>query len=109
MSSFEPNKHHLRELLIYFFNLKKFAAEAALSERSCREWFQKFKNGEFDVEDKEYSGRPKVYEDAELKVLLDEDSCQTQEALALTLGVTQPAISLKIVGNDSKAKKLGSI
>ena len=60
MSSFEPNKRHLRELLIYFFNLKKSAAEAhrllveayddtALSERSCREWFQKFKNGEFDV------------------------------------------------------------
>ena len=26
--------------------------EAALSERSCREWFQKFKNDEFDIEDK---------------------------------------------------------
>ena len=59
MSSFEPNKCHLRELLIYFFiyylylllNLKKFAAQkfgahrllveaygdAALSEKSCRE------------------------------------------------------------------------
>ena len=72
MSSFEPNKHHLRELLIYFFNLKKSAAEthrllvetygdAALSERNCRE-FQKFKNGEFDVEDKERSGRSKVDE-----------------------------------------------
>ncbi|EGI61978.1 Mariner Mos1 transposase [Acromyrmex echinatior] len=66
MPSFEPNKRHLRELLIYFFNLKKSAveahrllveahSEAALSERSC-EWFQKFKNGEFDVEDKERSG-----------------------------------------------------
>ena len=71
MSSFESNKRHLRELLMYFFNLKKSAAEthrllvkeyddAALSERSCREWFQKF-NGEFDIEDKERSGRPKVY------------------------------------------------
>jgi len=50
MSSYEPNKRHLRELLIYFFNLKKSAAEVhrllveaygdvALSERSCREWF----------------------------------------------------------------------
>jgi len=56
MSSFVPNKCHLQELLIYFFNLKKSAdqahrllveayGEAALSERSCREWFQKFKNG----------------------------------------------------------------
>ena len=52
---------------------------AALSERSRCKWFQKFKNGEFDIEDKERSGRPKVYEDAELEVLLDQDSCQTQE------------------------------
>ena len=52
MPSFEPNKRHLWELLIYFFNLKKSAAEAhrllieaygeaALSEKSCREWFSK--------------------------------------------------------------------
>ena len=53
--------------------------EAALSERSCREWFQKFKNGEFEIEDKERNGRPKVYEDAELEALLDQDSCQAQE------------------------------
>ena len=90
MLSFEPNKRHLRELLIYFLNFKKSAAEAhrllietygeaVLSERSCRVWFQKFKNGEFDIEDKERGGRPKVYEDAELEALLDQDSCQTQE------------------------------
>ena len=88
MSSFEPNKCHLRELFIYFFNLKKSAAEAhrllvetygeaALSEISCREWFQKFKNGKFDIEDKERSGRAKVYENAESETLLDQDSCQT--------------------------------
>jgi len=113
---FELNKRHLRELLIYFFNLKKSSAEAhrllveayddaVLSERSCREWFQKFKNGEFDVEDKERSGRPKVYEDAELEdALLDENSCQTQKELALTLRVTQQTISyrLKLLGMIQK-------
>jgi len=31
-----------------------------------------------------------------LEALLDEDSCQTQEALALTLGVTQSAISHRL-------------
>ena len=43
--------------------------KTTLSERSCREWFQKFKNGGFDIQDKERSGRPKVYEDAELEAL----------------------------------------
>ena len=104
MSSFEPNKRHLQELLIYFFNLKKSAAavhrllvgtygEVALSERSRCEWFQKFKNGKFAIEDKERSGRPRVYEDVELEALLDQDSFQTQEELAHTLGVTQQTIS----------------
>jgi len=37
-----------------------------------------------------------VYEDAELKALLDEDSCQTQKELALTLGVTQQTISYRL-------------
>ena len=67
ISSFEPNKRNLRGILIYFFNLKKSAAEAhrllvetygeaVLSERSCRECFQKFNNGEFDINafDNEY-------------------------------------------------------
>ncbi|GBP90175.1 Mariner Mos1 transposase [Eumeta japonica] len=63
--------------------------EAALSERTCREWFQKFKNGDFDEEDKDRSGRPKIYEDAELEELLGEESSQTQKELALTLEVTQ--------------------
>ncbi|EGI61436.1 Mariner Mos1 transposase [Acromyrmex echinatior] len=99
MPSFKPNKRHLRELLIYFFNLKKSAAEAhrllvkaygeaALSERSCRDWFQKFKNVN-DVKDKERSRRPKVYKDAELEVLLNEDSCQAQKELALHFDLHQ--------------------
>jgi len=75
--------------------LVKAYGDAALSERSCRKWFQKFKNGEFD-KDKERSGRPKVYEDVELEALLDEDSCQTQKELALTLGVTQQTISYRL-------------
>ena len=53
--------------------------EVALNKRSCRGRFQKFKNGEFYIEDKERSGRRKVYEDAELEALLDQDLCQTQK------------------------------
>ncbi|GBP23950.1 Mariner Mos1 transposase [Eumeta japonica] len=74
--------------------------EAALSERTCREWFQKFKNGDFDAEDKYCSGRPNIYEDAELEELLEEYSSQTQKEFALTLRVTQQTVShsLKSLG-----------
>jgi len=99
MSVYEPNSPHLREILIFCFNMKKSAAEAhrvfsntygetAISERICREWFQRFTNGDFDIEDRHGGGREKVFKDAELEALLHEDSCQTQEELAGSLGVT---------------------
>ena len=61
MSVYESNSRRLREVLIFCFNMKKFAAEAhrmlsntygeaAISERTCREWFQRFKNDDFDVQ-----------------------------------------------------------
>ena len=60
MSVYEPNSRHLREVLIFCFNMKSAAeahrmlsntyGEAAISERTCRELFQRFKNGNFDVQ-----------------------------------------------------------
>jgi len=90
MSVYEPNSRYLQEVLIFCFNMKKSAAEAhrmlsniygeaAISERTCREWFQHFKNGNF--EDRHSGGREKVFEDAELEALLEQDSCQNQEEL----------------------------
>ncbi|GFX03886.1 mariner Mos1 transposase [Trichonephila clavipes] len=61
--------------------------EAAISERTCREWFQRFKNGDFEVEDQHGGGREKVFEDAELEALLDQDSYQTQQELSGSLGL----------------------
>ena len=86
MSVFEPNSRHLQEVFIFYFHLKKTAAEAhkmlsstygeaAFSERTCREWFQRFKSGDFDVEDRYGGGKEKIFEDLELEALLAEDSC----------------------------------
>lgn len=107
MSTYEPTKQHLREVLLYFFNSKKNASEShrLLSEaypeyaptiRVCQEWFARFRRGDFRVEDKERPGEVKKFEDEELEELLREDSGQTQEQLALSLGVTQQAISKRL-------------
>ena len=120
MSVYKPNSRHLREVLIFCFNMKKSAethrmlsnikcsyGEAAISERTCREWFQHFKNGDFDVEDRHSGGREKVFEVAELEALLER---QNQEELARSLRVTQQAISKpQSHGNDSDARKLGAV
>lgn len=115
MSNFEPSKQHLREALLFCFHLKKTVTEShqLISEaypkivcerKTCQRWFARFKSGDFDVEDKERPGQVKKFEDAELEALLEEDSCQTQEELAKSLGVTQQAISkrLKALGMIQK-------
>ena len=96
MLNFVLTKQHLREVLIFCFNWKKSAAEAyrmlvevgdtAPTDKSCKEWFRRFKDGDFSVEDK--PGQPKKFEDKELEALLEEDQSQTQEELAESLGVT---------------------
>ena len=58
--------------------------------------FARFKSGDFDLEGQERAGCPKKFEDAELEALLDEDPCQTQEELTLSLEVTQQTISLRL-------------
>ena len=52
--------------------------EHALAERSCQKWFARFKSGDFGLEDEERPGQPRIFEDAELVAILEEDSCQTQ-------------------------------
>ena len=77
MSDFVPHNRHLREVLIFYIHSKKTAAEAhrelqkfdgdaALSETTCRDWFRRFKDGDFDVDDRPREGRPKTFEDADV-------------------------------------------
>ena len=74
---FVPNNRHLREVLIFFLHSKKTTAEAhqelqkvyvdaALSETTYCDWFRCFKDGDFDVDDRQREGRPKTFEDADV-------------------------------------------
>ena len=76
MSDFVPNNRHLREVLTFFFHSKKTVAEAhrdlqkvyadaALSEKTCHDWFRRFKDGDFDLDDRPREGRQKTFEDAD--------------------------------------------
>ena len=40
--------------------------DAALSERTCRDWFRHFRDGDFHVDDHPCEGRPKTFEDADV-------------------------------------------
>ena len=109
MSNFVPEKVFLRGVLLHYFNMNKTAAEShrtlvevygehALAERTCQKWFERFKSGDFGLEDKERPGQSEKFEDEELEAFIDEDCCQTQEELAESLEVTQAAISKRLQG-----------
>ena len=80
MSTLAANKAYLRGILLHYFIRNKSVAEAhrilvetygdnALSDTTCRDWFRRFKNNDFKLEDKERSGAPKKFEDKELEEL----------------------------------------
>ena len=82
-----PNKVYLRGILLHYFIQNRSAAEVhrilvetygdnALSDKTCRDWFRRFKNNDFKLEDKECSGAPKKFQD-KLEEILDEDRSQT--------------------------------
>lgn len=50
----------------------------ALSEATCKRWFQRFRDNDFDVRNEERGRSPKKYEDAELQAILDEDETLNQ-------------------------------
>ena len=63
------NDNFPHNLLIYFCKWKKAAqaaknlhhvyGEEALKERQCRNWFDKFRSGDFSLKDEQRSGRQK--------------------------------------------------
>ena len=66
------------------------------SIKACEYWFRSFKSGDFHTEDKERLSHPNKIEDEQLKTLLDEDPCQTQDEVAESLGVDRSTISRRL-------------
>jgi len=72
----------------------------AVGLTTIKEWFAKFKKGEFDLEDKSRVGRPKETLADDLQALLDEDDSQSKRELGRLLNVDQTTIlrNLKAMG-----------
>lgn len=103
----ERSKSHFRHSLLFLFDSNKTAAEArrmlvetygesAPSNTTCKEWFQRFKDGNFDLEDKERSGQPKKFQDDQLEALLNENTAQTLKELAEQLNVDESTVSRRL-------------
>ena len=80
-----------------------------LAETTCRDWFRRFNDDNFDLSDKKRENRPRKIEiDCQLQALLDEDDTQSQKMLAEQLGVSQAAISMRLHAMG-KVQKMGEL
>jgi len=72
-------KEHIRFSIHFVFHLKKNAAEATamicatygVSHTTCKRWYQKYRQGDFSLEDEPRAGRPQKIITDELQALLD--------------------------------------
>lgn len=97
------SEHHIRHCMLYEFNSGKDETTAtenicaaygedALTVRTCRRWFTKFRCGDTSLEDKPRLGRPVEIDDDALLSLVDADPRLTTRELAETLGSSHGTI-----------------
>lgn len=114
-------KAHFRHLLLFIFNRDGNNANAAkarrdicavygenaLSERTAQWWFSRFKNGHFNLNDEERSGRPIKLDEDRLNDLLHENPRQSTRELAVQLACDQKTV-VNHLHSMGKVQKLGA-
>jgi len=110
-------KEHIRFSIHFAFHLKKNAAEAtamicaayrknAVSYITCKRWYQKFRQGDFSLEDESCAGRPQKFETDELQALMDINFAQTEKERAEQRDYT--ASHFRTFTYDGKGRQMGS-
>ena len=93
----EVNKVRYRHLILFFYqkgkNTKqtanKICAVYAVTERTVRKWFSRFKAGDFNFEDQERPGRRSTTDEDQIETLVVNNPCYTTRQLAEMLKISK--------------------
>ena len=94
---------HFRHLMLYEFrkgssvtiatkNICAVYGENALSSRTCRKWFQRFRAGNFCLEDEERSGRPPQTDEDKIRDLVEKSRSLTVQEMSNVLKIPKTTI-----------------
>lgn len=99
----ECRNEHFRHILLFYFRKGKKAAEAhkdiceiygsdCITERTCQNWFKKFRSGDFSLKDDQRSGRPTEADNDEIKMLIESNRHITVREIAEKCQVSHTTI-----------------
>lgn len=110
------DSNHIHQIALFKFNEKKTAAVATkeicaiypgmLTGRTCRRWFQNFRNGQTELGRKPGQGRPIKLNNDLLQELLDADPSQSSIELAIQLHCHHSTV-IRHLHQLGKVKKQG--
>lgn len=71
-----------------------------ISERTCQNWFKKFRSGDLSLKDDQRSGRPTKVDDHQMKAIIEENRHITVRKIAKRLNVSHTSVEnhLKCLG-----------
>lgn len=109
---------HFRHILLYEFNRGTNATEAyrnicavygpdSVTVRTAQRWFERFREGNFDLKSTPRSGRPSSFDEDRLNTLIHEDPRQTTRELAVKMGCNHATVvrHLQSMGKVQKHKE----
>ena len=67
----ECKKENSRHIFLFYF--RKGNGEEAPKDRQCRNWFDKFRSGDFSLKDEQRSDWPNVIDDDQIKAIIESD------------------------------------
>ena len=99
----EENKVHFRHLMLFFYRKGKNVTQAAneicavygegaVTDRTVRKWFTRFKAGDFSLKFQERSDRPPTTDEDQIKTLIENNPRYTTRKLGEVLNMTKSTI-----------------